>query len=315
MLKSHLKLASLMFGLAGTGVAHSQVLFTSTLDTSTGWTTIQEAVPSSMATYGYNYSAIGIPASPNGGGSTIGLRLAANTNTTVQAITAATTATFTGNYRVNFDFWGNTVGPLPVGGTGSTEYVGGGVGFSGTTPRAGASLLTTIEGGSATDWRLDKGATAQTVASGSYNPAIISRDGGDPYFSSAFIGQSPPAAQTTLFPATQTGTIANGSTGFKWYVMQIDVDSTAGTASFSILNPTTSVLTNIGTLTQTGGAVAVTGSGSLTLLDAFTSVSNSSLTDDLVFGIYDNYTVTQIPEPSGAMLLGLACLFMNRRRR
>ena len=250
MLKSDLKLVSLLLFLAGSGLAHSQVLFTSLLDTSAGWTTVQEAVPSSLATYGYNYSAIGIPASPNGGGSTIGLRLAANTNTTIQAITAATTATFSGNYRVRFDFWGNTVGPLPAGGPGSTEYIGGGVGFSGTVPRAGASLLTTIEGGSAVDWRLDKGATPQVIAGGSYNPAIVTRDGGDPYFSAAFIGQSPPAAQTALFPATQTGTIGNGSIGFKWYTMQIDVDSAAGTAAFAIFDPTSSVLTNIGTLTQ-----------------------------------------------------------------
>lgn len=315
MLKSELKLATLLLIISGRGVGHSQVLFASNLDSSTGWTTVQEAAPSSAATFGYNYSAIGIPASPNGGGSTTGLRLAANSNTTIQAITAATTANFSGNYRVKFDFWGNTVGPLPGGGTGSTEYVGGGVGFSGTAPRAGASLLTTIEGGSTIDWRLDKGAAAQAIAGGPYNPAILSRDGADPYFSAAFIGQSPPAPQTALFPLTQTGTIANGSTGFKWYTMQIDVDSIAGTAAFGIINPTSSVLTNIGTLTQTGGAVAVTGSGSLTLLDGFTSVSNANLTDDLVFAIYDNYSVTQVPEPTGMMLLGLSCLAMTRRRR
>ena len=295
-------------------MAGAQVLFTSNLDTSTGWTTVQEATPSSLATYGYDYSALGIPASPNGGGTTIGLRMAANTTATVQAITAATVATFTGIYRVTFDFWGNSVGPFPAGGTGSTEYIGGGVGFSGTNPRAGASLLTTIEGGSGVDWRLDKGATAQTIASGSYNSAVASRDGNDPFFSGAFIGQSAPAAQTTLFPTIQTGTIGNGSVGFKWYVMQIDVDSSAGTAAFSIINPTNNASSLIGTLTQTGGAVAVTGSGSLTLLDSFTSVSNSNLANDLVFAVFDNYSVVQIPEPTGMALLGLATIVLGRRR-
>ena len=317
MLPSYHKFTAILIGLAGSGTAQSQVLFTSSLDSTTGWTTVQEAVPSSLATFGYDYSTIGIPASPNGGGSTRGLRLAANSNTTVQVITAATTATFSGNYRVTFDFWGNSVGPFPVGGTGATEYLGGGVGFSGISPRAGASLLMTIEAGSSIDYRLDKAAAPQTVsAGGPYNPAIASRDNSDPYFSSAFIGQSPPSAQTTLFPATQTGTIANGGIGFKWYSMQIDVDSILGTATFSVLNPASSVLTNIGTLNQTGTAVPVTGSGSLTLLDSFaTSVSNASLTDDLVFAVFDNYRVVQIPEPSSIGLLGLAGLLAKRRRR
>ena len=309
MLKIRLEFLTLLAGLAGVGTLHAQVLFTSNLDTNAGWSVVQEAVPSSSATFGFNYSTLGIPASPNGGGSTTGLRMAANTNTTIQAITAATTATFTGNYRVTFDMWGNSAGPFPAGGTGSTEYIGGGVGFSGTSPRAGASLLTTIEGGSATDWRLDKGAAAQAIAvGGPYNPAILSRDGGDPYFSAAFPGQTPPVVQA------QVGTVTNGAIGFKWYSMQIDVDGTAGTATFSILNPSTNVLTNIGTLTQTGGAVAVTGSGSLTLLDAFTSVSNADLNADMVFAIYDNYRVV-VPEPSSMLLLGLSGLLIGRRRR
>lgn len=154
------RLAAISASLLTTGVAHSQILFTSTLDTPVGWTTVQEATPSSLATYGYDYSSVGIPASPNGGGTTLGLRLAANANGTVQAITAATLLSFTGQYRVTFDFWGNSVGPFPGGGTGSTEFLGGGVGFSGTAPRAGASLLMSGEGGSSSvDWRLDKGTT------------------------------------------------------------------------------------------------------------------------------------------------------------
>ena len=162
-----------------TVAAHSQILFQSNLDTNTGWTVLQEAVPSSLANFGFDYSALGIPPSPNGGGTTFGLRLAANANSTIQAITAATTATFSGQFRVTFDFWGNTNGPLPGGGTGSTEHVGGGVGFSGTAPRKGASMLTSIEGGvgsTGLDWRLDKDAAAQPLSSGFYNPAITSLD-------------------------------------------------------------------------------------------------------------------------------------------
>ena len=34
-----------------------------------------------------------------------------------------------GPYTVQFDFWINANGPFPAGGRGSTEYVGGAVGF------------------------------------------------------------------------------------------------------------------------------------------------------------------------------------------
>src|SRR5262245_44066181 len=82
--------------LLTSAASHAQILFQSDLDTNTGWTVLQEPAPSSQATFGYDYSFLGIPPSPNGGGSTIGLRLAANTNASIQAITAATTASFSG---------------------------------------------------------------------------------------------------------------------------------------------------------------------------------------------------------------------------
>jgi hypothetical protein len=118
-MKTHtLRRFAVVFGsLLSAAASHAQILFQSDLNSSTGWTIVQET-PSSLATFGYDYSVVGIPPSPNGGGTTLGLRLAANNNTSVQAITAATTATFSGQFRVTFDFWGNTNGPLPGGGNG-----------------------------------------------------------------------------------------------------------------------------------------------------------------------------------------------------
>lgn len=63
-----------VFGMLLPVASNAQILFQSDLNSSTGWTVLQEAAPSSLATFGYDYSALGIPASPNGGGSTIGSR-------------------------------------------------------------------------------------------------------------------------------------------------------------------------------------------------------------------------------------------------
>jgi hypothetical protein len=306
--------AAAVFGLLLSAAAsHAQILFQSDLNSSTGWSILQETVPSSLATFGYDYSVLGIPPSPNGGGSTLGLRLAANANGTIQAITATTTATFSGQFKVTFDFWGNTNGPLPGGGTGSTETLGGGVGFSGTAPRKGASMLTTMEGGATIDWRLDKDAAAQALTTGFYNPAITSRDvtaatSSDPsfFFTTPFPGQQAPAVQMAL---GTTGTALNGTIAFGWHTMTILADSVAGTAQFTVDS------SNIGTLTQSGTAVSIAGGGSLTLLDAFTSVSNADLNADLVFAVFDNYKVEVVPEPTASSLLALSAFLLVRRRR
>lgn len=308
-----LALAALALPFAA-AAARAQILFSSDLDTSTGWVLAGETVPSSLATFGYDYSVMGIPASPNGGGTTTGLRMAANANGTIQALTASTVATFTsGQFKVTFDFWANTNGPLPGGGTGSTELQGGGVGYSGTTPRAGASLLVSGEGGLTQDYRMDKSASAQALgATGAlYNPAFTSlnvnattsANAANP-FTAAFPGQSAPAAQSGT-----TGTALNGTVAFAWHTMTILADVNAGTASFWIDD------LNIGTLTQAGTVVSIAGSGSLTILDSALSISNADLNADLVFAVFDNYKVEAVPEPSGITLLGLCTLPLLRRRR
>lgn len=296
--------------------AEAQILFQSSLDSGTLFTTYQEAAPSNLVTFGYDYSALGIPASPHGGGTTSGLRMAVNTNSTIQAVTVAPTGlSLSGQFRVTFDYWDNAVGPFPAGGTGSTEYGGGGVGFdlAGSAPRSGASIMIAGEAGATQDWRLDKGAAAQTLAAGFYDPAITTLNmpgtAGN-YLATNFPGQQPPALQQTNFPASQTGTVSNGGIAFAWHAMRIDADSAAGTADFWVDG------FHIGTLTQTGGAVPIAGGVSLTALDPFTSVSSASLANDLVFALFDNLTVTAIPEPGSAGMV-LACMagLLVRRRR
>jgi hypothetical protein len=284
----------------------AEVLFESSLDTSAGWTIWQEAAPSSQATFGFDYQPLGIPPAPGGEGSTRGLRLAANGNGSIQAITAATTAPFLGPYLVTVDFWGNTNGPLPAGGPGSTEFLGGGVGFTGFAPRAGASMLVSIEGNStAADWRLDKGFAAQALNTGFYNPAITSLNvtsatSADPnfFFTAPFPGRPAPAAQ-----AGTTGTPFNGTVAFGWHTLTILANVMPGEAEFWV------DATLIGKLTQSMLAVPTEGAGSLTLLDPFTSISSSDLNTDPVFALFDNYRVQTVPSAGTG---GLAATRLRR---
>jgi hypothetical protein len=171
-------------------------------------------------------------------------------------------------------------------------------------------MLTTMEGGGTIDWRLDKDAASQALTSGFYNPAITSRDvtaatSTDPnfFFTGPFPGQQAPAIQGT------TGTALNGTIAFGWHTVTILADSFAGTAEFTVDS------TYLGTLTQSGTAVTIAGSGSLTLLDSFTSISNGDLAADQVFAVFDNYKVEAIPEPNVASLLALSVLPLLRRWR
>ena len=82
-------------------------------------------------TFVFDYGALGIPEAPNstGGGQT-GVRMRANNppagvaggTSAVQIVPIGLGRNLTGiDYRVTYDLWMNANGPLPGGGTGSTE--------------------------------------------------------------------------------------------------------------------------------------------------------------------------------------------------
>jgi hypothetical protein len=163
--------------------------------------------------------------------------------------------------------------------------------------------------GATTDWRLDKDAQQQDLPTGFYNPAITSLNvnattSADPlfFFTTPFPGQQAPPVQGTI-------TALNGTVAFGWHTMTILADSDAGTAQFTVDS------TYIGTLNQSLGVLSIAGSGSLTLLDAFTSVSNPDLNADRVFAVLANYKVEAVPEPTASSLLALSAFLLLRRRR
>lgn len=132
-------------------------IYSDDLSTGAGFTVVDN--PDTVAIFGYDYSADGVPSAPNGTGTT-GLKLEANIANGTAAETAAVHSLGFSNtpYRVSFDAWVN----LSIADGASAEYLGGGVGHDGTTPgRSGASLIVTGDGGSSRDYRLYKDAGEQ----------------------------------------------------------------------------------------------------------------------------------------------------------
>ncbi len=286
-------------------MAFGGVLYSSDLTDGTNWT-INEKGGTNTATFGWDYSAMGIPAAP-GSADTLGLYLSANdgpTATSYGGITASPTGqTFSGNYQMSFDFWSNYNGPAPAGGSGSTEYTGGGIGYDGTSVESsyegsGARLLTVGDSSSARDWRMYKGATEQWVASNQYD--VSTNNNTAPEFAAIA-----PAVDISQFAGQgQTGITDIGGPAFAWHHVVITVIEAAGTAHFEIDGLSLGTCDNaIGSPTNLSGGIH------LTHADYYSSMSGA-----LGFAVFDNLVVTDVPEPASLALLAIGGLALIRRR-
>jgi hypothetical protein len=193
-------------------------------DTSASWTVNKSGnAAGNIATFAWDYSTYGIPTAPNSGGSTLGLRLQANvTGGVFSGLSASPIGqSFSGDYELRVDVWMNFLGPLPNGGSGTTQAGGLGIGTAGATAQwAGGAqdsihFSTTLDGGSAVDWRAYSSAAGTGYPDGStvfFATGTGNRNNTHPYYS-VFGGEAPPAAQTALY-GTQTGTTHVGTVGF-----------------------------------------------------------------------------------------------------
>jgi hypothetical protein len=285
-------------------------------DTSASWN-INVSSDDTSVMFAWDYSELGVPPSPNGGGSTLGLRLAANIvdPTGAEAVTLSPMGQFfSGSYQLSFDLWINANGPFPGGGGGSTEFYTAGIGYDDVTVNQGGAsgsggwFAATGEGGSSRDYRGYKDAGEQFAESGQFFAGMSSAGGGahnasDPYyaqFGSIDVEVAVPD-QADLYPQ-QTGITGAGSQGFEWHEVVITVNGS--TALWEVdglpiaeLDPTV------------GEAFALEGNISIGYMDIFTSVSDNP---DLSFGVIDNLVV--IPEPATLALLALGGLALCRRR-
>lgn len=311
--------------LLAAGFAQADVLFSDGFDSdsSAGWSVFTSQADTA-ATFGYDYSADGIPAAPNSAGTTLGVKFTANMVGPAGAGNAAGVSmspkalTLSGDYVVRFDLWMNVNGPFPGGGVGSTELASVAVGlagdgalvWSGAAPASAAWFGVTGEGGASQDFRAYEGTTLQAATSGVYagGTETTVRDAGHAYYATAFPGgQTAPASQATDH-AQQTGALSVGTIGFAWRDVAVEKTGTKVIWSIDGLP--------IATLDSTTAAISTEGTIAVGYFDPFDSISDNAA---LSFGIVDNVRVetTAIPEPPAFALtaLGVSLLGLLRRPR
>jgi len=308
---------SLAAALALASVSSAATLYSQdfNVDDTANWTVNPSTgvnATDTLADFHYNYSAIGVPAAPNGTG-TIGLKLTANNSAGVfGGLTVSPTGkSFSGNYQVSFDIWQNYVGPLGPGGSGTTQFSQYGIGTANASSqwigatKDSVSFGTTLDGGSANDYRAYTSAGLAASGSATYIGSA-SNNNSDAYYMTAYPAVSAPAGQVTLFSG-QTGSTDPGETSFKWRRVTIDVSG--GFANWSI-DGTPLAKVDLSTVTLGGGDIffghSDTNAGSST--DANRVALNVTL--------IDNVSVTAVPEPGTVVLFVLGTigsLFVRRR--
>ena len=204
------------------------------------------------AFFHFDYSTIGIPKAPNSAPAdgTFGMKLQNNIDANNDGISTTALVTgmsvspvgqsFTGDYRVTFDAWGNFPGPFPAGSSGTTNLSTFGVGTSGTLANYpgsadGVWFAATHDGGSGADYRAYSQERAVSYQF-PVDPAVLDNmgnpiDGHATYHAASrnntaqlyldtFDPQEAPPDQLTAFPQ-QTGMTADGTFGMTWHEVEI----------------------------------------------------------------------------------------------
>lgn len=281
------------------------------VDTSSNWT-VNKAnnETGNLATFAFDYSTYGIPNAP-GSSTSLGLRMQANvTGGVFGGLSASPNGqSFTGNYKLSAHVWMNFLGPLPGGGSGTTQVGGMGIGTAGATAQwAGGTqdsvhFGTTLDGGSSVDYRAYSSAAATGYGDGNsvfFATGTGNRNASHPYYA-AFGGVTPPAAQTSLY-GTQTGATGAGVIAFAWRLLEVEVVSGIATWSIDGLD-----IAQVDLSTVTLG-------GSNILLNMYdTNATSATDPNRLNFLVFDNVVVT--PEPGTLAVLGLGLAALRRRKR
>lgn len=281
------------------------------VNTSTNWMLNKSSADTSV-TFNYDYSTLGITSAPHSpGGTTRGLQMKANlASGAVAALSLSpTNQSFTGDYRLHFDAWLNVNGPLPGGGTGSTEFLTAGLGTAGNrvewTGNASADgFYFTADGeggvgvGSTTtgDYCAYSNAALFGTSSGVYIAGTDTtvRDNLNYNYSTAFpTGQTAPVLQQINF-AQQTGALNSGTFGFAWH--DVIISKRGSTVDWVVDGVRLAVVFNA---SFTGSNVCIG------FWDPFASLSDNN---NLSFGLVDNVRV-EVPAIAPILTLQTGAAF------
>ncbi len=352
-LRSRIAIASLalcVWALGSTAVqAQVYTLYSDTLQsaaTAGNYTVYQTtgagSVNTASVTFGFDYSTLGIPAAPNNGGSTLGLRVQSDqtANTTSDVIGAVSVVTnslaLPPVYTMRVEVWGNYIGGTTINdanGSNGTTAPTVAVGVKGTTYQSATTNGATQQGGLLTASVRDA-----TAGGGTYRLYINGKNEGNNspssfpngyyaagddataaeyntadsggYYSSLFPAVSAPAIQSGA-ASTQTGTTQPGTFGFAWHLLMIAND---GTNTTWALDGTTITTVPDSAYTVGGGQIALGDQ------DSNTSMSSAGANGMLYnFDVFNDLVITApVPEPGSMCLLGVAgagLLFRRWRRR
>jgi len=293
---------------------------------------------------GFDYSTFGIPAAP-GSSDTLGMRLRANVpgsdaapvTTRPSQATSGLSVSPTGqnfgtNFGMTFYAWSNFNGAASnntgladngasEGGTNNLMFA---IGTSGTVPLvvgnttlAGApaamdavGFATTGDGGITNDYRIYPAsgtiAPASALVAGSYSNT-------NAFYTAVFGTHSAPAVQQTLSTAeygsdlnnTQQGSTQAGAFGFAWH--KVDIAKNNNIVTWSV----------DGTLLANYDASALTLGGNNIGLGQSDVNATTTRHPSLLFTVYDNLTVYEVPEPASFTLvvLSMAAVGLVARRR
>jgi hypothetical protein len=235
------------------GSSHGQVFYQEDFDTdaTSAWTVNDPGVTDTFADFFFDYSSVGIPSAPNSGGSTRGMILQANLGNGVFGgfSVSPNGQNFTGDYKLSFDFWGNTHQSPAGAGTSNLSYFGFGTsGTFGNYPGVsdGVWFGVVADGDSSADYRVydhdQRQFSYQLPGAGAYVAEIDdkavhprnlfntgpTRDGDSaPLLRENFGGVTPPAAMQAAFPnSSLTDATGLGSMAFEWHQMEIIKEGT-----------------------------------------------------------------------------------------
>lgn len=301
---------------AGIQSTEANELFRDNLESGASWG-MNSTSADVAATFGFNYGNpnAAIPEAPNtrpGDAATTGVKAEANIANPASAesfIIYPIGQNFTGEYQLRFDAWMNT--DLDAfynnGQAGTTEFIGGGIGYNNTDPDigTGSQIIATGDGGSGSDWR----AFGEGAFLGPDEMIANDRNGFNSYYADFLPAQTPPAGQTQIYAGTEGGVA--GSPSFQWITFEIN--TAHGKSAIWIEKPNGDRL-HISTVNALGTR-PYTSDGNIGLYyaDLFSSVAANP---QLQFGLFDNVVVTEIPEPSSVLLLAASLgIALVRRRR
>jgi len=323
------------------------ILYSDNFTNGAGWTTnVAPTANASLqqATFNYDYSAMGIPAAP-GSSDTIGLRLRANipggaaapVTTRPAGVTSGLSVSPTGgnfgtDYMATFYAWSNFNGAPNASGLadngnseGGTNNVLFALGTSGTVPLVvgnttlvtngqmdGIGFATTGDGGINNDYRIYPKSGTITPAGSNY--AAGSNGNTAAYYQTLFPSVSAPAVQQSLSTAeygsdasnTQAGSTQAGAFGFAWH--KVVLTKLNNIVYWDVDNTRIAQL-DVSSIAMGGNNIA------LGVSDVNTTTTRHP---SLLFTVFDNLTITDVPEPASFTIICVAFsgfgLLLRRRR-